>query len=71
MEICRQINVPMRKFNNTSRVKDRLSRRETLPLLRGMFITPGAPRRIRNVNFSELLHDLADCGKPIQSPGAV
>ena len=48
----------MKRNMHRLREKNKSSRRETLPLLRGMFISPGAVRRFKNVSFSELLRDV-------------
>jgi len=48
------MNVNMQRSGS----KNKLSRRETLPLLRGMFICPEPVRRLKNAAGHELLRGL-------------
>ncbi len=48
-------------------MKDKFSRRETLPLLRGMFICPEPLRRLKNVSGQIQFHDIFTYGDSLTS----
>ena len=48
----------MNENTSISKGKDKISRRETLPLLRGMFICPESIRRFKNVSGPGIIRDM-------------
>jgi len=57
----------MKRNTNNGKVKDKFSPRETLPLLRGMFICPEPLRRLKNVSGQFLLNDIFTYGDSLKS----